>query len=69
MGSRGRPRQHDEERVVTAVRLPKPLVKELKIAALVNETSMNEILVRAATEYLAREGADVVPRSGRAAAR
>lgn len=64
MGSPGRPKQYDEERVVTAVRLPKPLVKDLKIAALVNETSMNEILVRAASEYLEREGADVVPRRG-----
>lgn len=69
MGSRGRPREHDEDRVVTAVRLPKSLVRDIKIAALVKDTSMNDILVRAATEYLAREGADVIPRTGTANAR
>lgn len=62
MAKRGRPREHDEDRVVTAMRFPKSLLRDLKITALVNETSVNDILVRAATDYLAREGATVVPR-------
>lgn len=62
MASRGRPKQYHEERVVTAVRLPKELVRDLKITALVKDLTMNDLLVRAATEYLDREGARVVER-------
>lgn len=64
MANRGRPRKYTEERVVTAMRLPKELVRDLKITALVKDTTVNDIVIRAARDYLDREGATVVAKEG-----
>jgi predicted HicB family RNase H-like nuclease len=52
MASRGRPRQYREDRVTTAVRLPEALHRRLTEEAEARDTSLNHLLVRAATYYL-----------------
>jgi predicted HicB family RNase H-like nuclease len=47
----GRPRIHDD-RVTTAVRLPEPLYRRLKETAEDRDSSLNHLLVKAATYYL-----------------
>lgn len=49
---RGRPRQYEEQRVTTAVRLPKSLYKRLKIEAVEQEKTLNRLVEEAATMYL-----------------
>lgn len=49
---RGRPREYDEARVTTAVRLPKSLYKKLKIEAIEQETTLNRLVEEATTMYL-----------------
>jgi hypothetical protein len=54
MGQRGRPRQYPEDRVTTAVRIPKDLYTKLKREANERDSSLNHLLVRAAEYYLDR---------------
>lgn len=49
---RGRPKEYDEARVTTAVRLPKSLYKRLKIEAIEQETTLNRLVEEATTTYL-----------------
>jgi hypothetical protein len=49
----GRPRTYAEELVETAVRLPLSVHKHLKDTALERGTSLNHLLILAATAYLA----------------
>jgi predicted HicB family RNase H-like nuclease len=51
---RGRPKQYHEERKTTAVRLPVSLHERLVQVAAERETSVNHLLVKAATVYLDR---------------
>ncbi len=61
---RGRPaKEKSDDRVVTAMRLPRELLKELKVTAIVRETSVNDIVIEAARAWLEREGARVVERT------
>jgi hypothetical protein len=53
---RGRPREYDEQRVTTAVRLPKSLYKQLKIEAIEQETTLNRLVEEATTRYLRTVG-------------
>ena len=48
----GRPREYNEDRVTTAVRLPKSLYKRLKIEAIEQETTLNRLVEEATTMYL-----------------
>ncbi|HVM33819.1 MAG TPA: toxin-antitoxin system HicB family antitoxin [Actinomycetota bacterium] len=48
----GRPREYNEDRVTTAVRLPKSLYKRLKIEAIEQETTLNKLVEEATTMYL-----------------
>ena len=52
----GRPREYDEARVTTAVRLPKSLYKKLKIEAIEQETTLNKLVEEATTMYLRSVG-------------
>lgn len=52
----GRPREYDEDRVTTAVRLPKSLYKKLKIEAIEQETTLNKLVEEATTTYLRSMG-------------
>jgi predicted HicB family RNase H-like nuclease len=54
MAKRGRPKEHLEERVTTAVRIPKDLYRRLKHEAIERDSSLNHLLVRAAQHYLDR---------------
>lgn len=54
MAKPGRPREHLEERITTAIRLPKTLHKKLKREALERDSSVNHLLVKAAQHYLDR---------------
>ena len=51
---RGRPREHTEERVTTAMRLPKPLYRRLRIEAARRLVSVNLIIVTALEIELSR---------------
>jgi hypothetical protein len=53
---RGRPKEYDEPRVTTAVRLPKSLYKQLKIEAIEQETTLNRLVEEATTMYLGTPG-------------
>jgi hypothetical protein len=50
----GRPRVHDEERVTTAVRVPKTLHDRVRAAASERQVGVNLLVVRALEEYLDR---------------
>ena len=50
----GRPRVHDEERVTTAVRVPKTLHDRVRAAASERDVGVNLLVVRALEEYLDR---------------
>lgn len=52
MGARGRPRQYMEERPVMAVRLPKPLYKQVHHEAIDRETTVTKIVEEALREFL-----------------
>lgn len=52
MGARGRPKQYSEERPVMAVRLPKPLYKQVHHEAIDSETTVTKIVETALLEYL-----------------
>lgn len=52
MGARGRPRQYTEERPVMAVRLPKPLYKQVHHEAIDRETTVTKIVEEALREFL-----------------
>ncbi len=54
MGQRGRPRKYSEDRVATAVRIPKDLYTKLKQEANERDSSLNHLLVKAAEYYLDR---------------
>ena len=54
MAQRGRPKEHLEERVTTAVRIPKGLYRKLKQEANQRDSSLNHLLVKAAEYYLDR---------------
>jgi hypothetical protein len=47
-----RPKQYDEERIATAVRLPASLHRELHAAAIDRDVSANLLIVRAVRRYL-----------------
>jgi hypothetical protein len=49
-----RPKVYDEPRIATAVRLPISLHGELQSAASVRDVSVNLLITRAVTAYLAR---------------
>jgi predicted HicB family RNase H-like nuclease len=49
-----RPRVHQEERVATAVRVPKTLHDRVRAAALERQVGVNLLVVRALEEYLDR---------------
>ncbi|MCU1426777.1 MAG: hypothetical protein JWL83_777 [Actinomycetia bacterium] len=50
----GRPRVHQEERVTTAVRVPKTLHDRVRAAADERQVGVNLLVVRALEEYLDR---------------
>ncbi len=50
----GRPRVHQEERVTTAVRVPKTLHDRVRAVADERQVGMNLLVVRALEEYLDR---------------
>lgn len=50
----GRPKEHPEDRVTTAVRIPRDLYKRLKREAVERDSSLNHLLVKAASYYLER---------------
>jgi hypothetical protein len=50
----GRPRIYDEARVATAIRLPVALREELRVTATAQEVSVNVLVTRAVSDYLAR---------------
>jgi len=50
----GRPRVCEEERVPTAVRLPRSVRDALREAAAARDVSVNLLVTRAVTEYLGR---------------
>jgi predicted HicB family RNase H-like nuclease len=50
----GRPRVHQEERVTTAVRVPKTLHDRVRAAADERHVGVNLLVVRALEEYLDR---------------
>jgi predicted HicB family RNase H-like nuclease len=50
----GRPRVHHEERVATAVRVPKTLHDRVRAAAQERQVGVNFLVVRALEEYLDR---------------
>jgi predicted HicB family RNase H-like nuclease len=50
----GRPRVHEEERVATAVRVPKTLHDRARAAAQERQVGVNFLVVRALEEYLDR---------------
>lgn len=52
MGARGRPRQYTEERPVMAVRLPKPLYKQIHHEAIDRETTVTKLVEEALREFL-----------------
>lgn len=52
MGARGRPRQYTEERPVMAVRLPKPLYKQVHHEAIDRETTVTKLVEEALREFL-----------------
>lgn len=52
MGARGRPKKYTEERPVMAVRLPKPLYKQVHHEAIDRETTVTQIVEAALREYL-----------------
>lgn len=54
MGEPGRPKEHHEERVTTAVRIPRKLHKQLKREAVERDSSVNHLIVKAAQYYLDR---------------
>jgi hypothetical protein len=54
MGQKGRPREYQEDRVATAVRIPKDLYRKLKHEASERDSSVNHLLVKAAEYYLDR---------------
>lgn len=54
MGQPGRPKEHYEDRVTTAVRIPRKLHKQLKREAVERDSSVNHLIVKAAQFYLDR---------------
>jgi predicted HicB family RNase H-like nuclease len=50
----GRPRVHTEDRVTTAVRVPKTLHDRVRAAAQERQVGVNLLVVRALEEYLDR---------------
>lgn len=54
MANPGRPKEHLEERVTTAVRIPKKLHKQLKREAVERDSSVNHLVVKATQYYLDR---------------
>lgn len=54
MGKRGRPKQYLEKRPVMAVRLPKPLYKQVHHEAIDRETTVTKIVEAALHDYLKR---------------
>ena len=53
MATRGRPRVHaDGSRVTTAMRIPKPLVRRLRVEAALRDVSVNLIVVRAIEDWM-----------------
>lgn len=54
--ARGRPKQYSEERVVMAVRLPKPLYKRLHHEAIDRETTVTRIVEGALRDHLDHPG-------------
>lgn len=54
MGKRGRPKQYSEDRPVLAVRLPKPLYKQVHHEAIDRETTVTKIVEAALRAHLER---------------
>lgn len=52
MAAVGRPKVHTDERITTAVRLPKALHKRLKIEAVHREVGVNFLVTRAIEEWM-----------------
>lgn len=52
MATRGRPKEYPEERVTTAVRIPKVLYKRAKHAALDRDVGVGLLINRALERYL-----------------
>jgi len=50
----GSPRNSEERRIATAIRLPESVHRKLKLAADDREVSANLIVTKAVTEYLER---------------
>jgi predicted transcriptional regulator len=49
-----RPKKYLEPRITTAIRLPPDLHKRLQETAASRDTSVNHLMIKAATAYLAR---------------
>lgn len=58
MADSGRPKEYFEDRVTTAIRLPKELYKRLKHEAIDREVSVNSLIEQAVQLFLAREPTD-----------
>lgn len=52
MAKPGRPKEHSDERVTTAIRLPKGLYKRLKHEAIDREVSVNTLIEQATKTFL-----------------
>ena len=52
MGESGRPKEFAEDRVTTAIRLPKALYKRLKHEAIDREVSVNSLIEQATKRFL-----------------
>jgi hypothetical protein len=50
----GRPRIYHEPRITTAIRLPASLRRDLQLAATRRDVSVNYLVTRAVSEFLAR---------------
>jgi hypothetical protein len=64
VGTMSRPRVYDEPRVATAIRLPASLHVELQSAATARDVSVNFLVTRAVSAFLARlppAGVDLPP--------
>jgi hypothetical protein len=52
MAESGRPKEYHEDRVTTAIRLPKDLYKQLKHEAIDREVSVNFLIEQATQRFL-----------------
>jgi predicted HicB family RNase H-like nuclease len=55
MAEPGRPKEYAEDRVTTAIRLPKDLYKRLKHEAIDREVSVNSLIEQATQTFLGEE--------------